>query len=264
MAAYSLPVPAQFSSASSTFSRCSPVRPIGSPSQSRRTAGQTLNHQRLEKNSKPHPSELSELDLIWTSLIESLQQGVIVVSRHFQPVYWNSKASDLCQDLTGNKKLMLPELPTVVSEACHRMLKSHHSEGNPLVMECQVFETQTIRISTRWLFLNSMPGLRATTVGGTPDGSSQFPQPQGQVSPYILVFLENCNEVLRAELRIEQKKYDLTEREAEVWMLLRQEYTYQEIAKMLQISLNTVKTHVKNVYAKKRSCQGQEKFWCSE
>ncbi len=47
-------------------------------------------------------------------------------------------------------------------------------------------------------------------------------------------------------------------------MLLRQEYTYQEIARVLQISLNTVKTHVKNVYAKRRSFHGQEKFWCSE
>lgn len=264
MAAYSLPVPAQFSSAGSTFSRCSAVRSIGSPNQSRRTAGQTHNQQRSEKSSKPQTPELSDLDLIWSNLIESLQQGVIVVSRHLKPIYWNSKAKDLCRDLTGSQKQTLPELPTVVSESCHRMLKSHCSDRTPLVVECQVFETQTIRISTRWLFLNSMPELTSARGGVTSDASAQFSQDQGYASPYILVFLENCNEVLRTELRIEQKKYDLTEREAEVWMLLRQDYTYQEIARMLQISLNTVKTHVKNVYAKKRSCQGQERFWCSE
>jgi DNA-binding CsgD family transcriptional regulator len=60
-------------------------------------------------------------------------------------------------------------------------------------------------------------------------------------------------------MRIQQKKYDLTEREAEIWMLLRKEYTYQDIAKILQISLNTVKTHVKNIYAKRRTSQGEEK-----
>jgi DNA-binding CsgD family transcriptional regulator len=54
--------------------------------------------------------------------------------------------------------------------------------------------------------------------------------------------------------------YDLTEREAEICLLLRKEYTYQEIAKVLQISLNTVKTHVKNIYAKRRSYQGEEKI----
>uniref|UniRef100_A0A832H5I6 Response regulator transcription factor n=1 Tax=Oscillatoriales cyanobacterium SpSt-402 TaxID=2282168 RepID=A0A832H5I6_9CYAN len=79
---------------------------------------------------------------------------------------------------------------------------------------------------------------------------------------FIAVILENCEDVMQQEMRIQQKKYDLTEREAEIWMLLRQEYTYQEIAQKLQISLNTVKTHVKNVYAKRRSCQGKEKFWC--
>jgi ATP/maltotriose-dependent transcriptional regulator MalT len=87
---------------------------------------------------------------------------------------------------------------------------------------------------------------------------------RGTQQPYILILLENCNDLLQEEVRIERKKYDLTEREAEVWMLLRQEYSYQDVAKLLQISLNTVKTHVKNVYAKKRSCQGREKFWCGD
>ncbi|MBC7972702.1 MAG: response regulator transcription factor [Verrucomicrobia bacterium] len=114
-------------------------------------------------------------------------------------------------------------------------------------MECQAPTGQTIRISARWLEL-----------------AVQTTDLEKQRQPYILVLIENCHDLLYEELRIERKKYDLTEREAEVWMLLRQEYSYQEIAKMLQISLNTVKTHIKNVYAKKRSCQGREKFWCCD
>jgi DNA-binding CsgD family transcriptional regulator len=131
-------------------------------------------------------------------------------------------------------------------------------------MECQMTNGQTVRISARWFY----PG--ATHINGkmieanNGIGSAGMPEQDGYRQPYILVFLENCADSLKEELRIEQRKYDLTEREAEIWMLLRQEYTYQEIAKMLQISLNTVKTHVKNVYAKRRSFQGQERFWCSE
>jgi ATP/maltotriose-dependent transcriptional regulator MalT len=130
----------------------------------------------------------------------------------------------------------------------------------PFVMECQASAGQTIRISARWL---DLPVQREAVVphAGSNVQAGEFGQ---QRQACILLLLEDCNDLLQEELRIERKKYDLTEREAEVWMLLRQEYSYQDIAKMLQISLNTVKTHVKNVYAKKRSCQGREKFWCCD
>lgn len=204
-------------------------------------------------------SEASALDSIWGSLLESLHQGVIVTSRSLNPIYWNAKARALCQHLSGSEFPPL-ELPAIVSEVCHRLMREDCTSDRTLVMECQAPTGQTIRISARWLYLNtgSRGGTKAVQSGAkTADWEEQS-------QPYMLVLLENCHDLLQEELKIEQKKYDLTERETEVWMLLRQEYTYQEIAKMLQISLNTVKTHVKNVYAKKRSCQGREKFWCCD
>lgn len=68
----------------------------------------------------------------------------------------------------------------------------------------------------------------------------------------MVVFLEDRQETQLEDLRLQKEQYDLTERETEIWMLLQQEYSYQEIARRLQISLNTVKTHVKNIYAKRR------------
>lgn len=257
MAAYSLPVSTEFPSAGSPFSYRStlspvpsPISPVGSAIAARRSAGKPANQPRTEKSSQALPAELADLKLLLGSLVDSLQQGVIVVSRRVKPIYWNQKAKELCRHLSDRQELALSELPSAVSEACHRMLRNNRLSNEPLVMECQVSASQTIRIQMQWLSLNSN---RESENGGDRPGPV-----------YIVVFLEDCTERLRAELRIEQKKYDLTEREAEVWMLLRQEYTYQEIATMLQISLNTVKTHVKNVYAKKRSCQGREKVWCSE
>jgi DNA-binding CsgD family transcriptional regulator len=257
MAAYSLPISTELPSAGSPFSyrsTLSPIpsqiSPVGSAIAARRSAGKPASQPRIEKSSQALPAELTDLKLLWSSLVDSLQQGVIVVSRRVKPIYWNQKAKELCRHLTERQELTLSELPTAVSEACHRLLRSNRLSNEPLVMECQVSASQTIRIQMQWL---------------TPNSSREFGSGSDRTSSsYIVVFLEDCTERLRAELRIEQKKYDLTEREAEVWMLLRQEYTYQEIAKMLQISLNTVKTHVKNVYAKKRSCQGREKIWCSE
>jgi hypothetical protein len=207
------------------------------------------------------------LDLVWSSLIESLQQGVIVISQNLKPVYWNLKARELCQQLS-EADLPLPALPVAVAEICHRFLRDNHLTNKPLLLECQGPKGQVIRISIRWLPLETVDNNQ--TSHGSIEGDrnsgeiAQETYPSSTLPPYMLVFLENCDEVLMEELQIEQQKYDLTDREAEIWLLLRQEYTYQEIANLLQISLNTVKTHVKNVYAKRRSYQGQDRFWCSE
>lgn len=217
-------------------------------------------HARSASSKQPHgnkvPSDASALNLIQSRLLESLHQGVIVTSRSLNPLYWNAKARLLCQHLAGSEFPPL-ELPMAVSEVCHRLMREERLGDRPLVMECQAATGQTIRISARWLDLTAdrTPTASQTVVSKASDRS-------GQRQSHILILLENCNDLLQEELRIERKKYDLTEREAEVWMLLRQEYSYQDVAKLLQISLNTVKTHVKNVYAKKRSCQGRDKFWC--
>ncbi|MBW4691706.1 MAG: helix-turn-helix transcriptional regulator [Lyngbya sp. HA4199-MV5] len=225
----------------SLFSSCAAER-TNKPSA--RRAKQPSHHQ--PKPTSTSLSEASTLNLIRSSLLESLSQGVIVTSRGLNPLYWNAKARTLCQHLSGNDFPPL-ELPAEVSEVCHRLMRENRLSDRPFVMECQAPTGQTIRISARWL---ELAGAQASD--------------RGQQQAFILVLLENCNDLLYEEIQIERKKYDLTEREAEVWMLLRQEYSYQEIAKMLQISLNTVKTHIKNVYAKKRSCQGREKFWCCD
>ncbi len=71
-------------------------------------------------------------------------------------------------------------------------------------MECQTAERQTIRISVRWL---SSPLPREMGASGYSANVREF---QGRIEeeqqqPYILVFLENCDDVLQEELRIEQR-----------------------------------------------------------
>ena len=226
---------------------------------SRRPVNKVSTHQRFCNAAKPQSTESVELDAIWSSLLESLHPSVIVVSRQLKPIYWNGRSKNLCQALLGGQRLP-SELPIEVVEVCHRLMRDSRITDRPLIMECQAVGGDTLRISARWLQINS------GSSSSTAPHLAKFEETSNSVSgsaqpPYMLITLENCTDTLREELRLEQQKYDLTEREAEVWMLLRQEYTYQEIAKMLQISLNTVKTHVKNVYAKKRSCQGRDKFW---
>ncbi|MBF2025607.1 MAG: hypothetical protein IGS48_02410 [Oscillatoriales cyanobacterium C42_A2020_001] len=190
-----------------------------------------------------HPGDLTDLSLMWSRLLELLPQGVVLVSRNLTLVYWNQKAKQLCRTLADVERSS-SMLPLPVSEVCHRVIRDGKPIDASLVLECQTSSGHAVRVSARWLEM-------------------AMPTESGNGAPSLIaVFLENCDEVMQQEMRIQQKKYDLTDREAEIWMLLRQEYTYQEIAQNLQISLNTVKTHVKNVYAKRRSCQGKDKFWC--
>lgn len=67
----------------------------------------------------------------------------------------------------------------------------------------------------------------------------------------FLVMLEDCVRSAECSAQNEAYRYQLTPREAEVWQLKRSDYTYKEIAQQLYISENTVKKHLKNVYAKR-------------
>lgn len=189
-------------------------------------------------------SESLELDPLWSSLVESMSEGVLVVTRHLRPVYTNLKAKNLCQQLTHGEENDA-SLPAVITEVCHRLIKAG-LEDERLVAEYQGNQGHSVRLQVRWLL-----------TGATSSNLTNHER-------CILILLEDRREALIEDLWIDRQKYDLTDREAEIWMLLRQEYTYQEIADILLISLNTVKTHVKNVYAKRRSALGQKRVWYSK
>jgi DNA-binding CsgD family transcriptional regulator len=221
-----------------------------------------------------------ELSRFSSQLLELMPQGVLVVSRNFNLLYWNQKAKELCSS-TLAAAVCGTHLPSSVLEACRRMIREDSPTQRRLVQDYLAANGQTIRVTVQWLenANDQKPrGFDKTKlIDRDRDGQgSELDQPLRMVAPYgspvtvrearsrIVVFLENCDEILQDDLRVQRKKYDLTERESEVWLLLRKEHSYQEIAEMLQISLNTVKTHVKNIYAKRRGYQDQETFWCCE
>lgn len=192
--------------------------------------------QSKQDNFEVHTVGSGLFDSPWIALAEALREGVMVISRNSKPVYVNQQAKDICQKLSDSNRYF-GNLPLAISEVCHRLIKNGNSVNAPLMIECQTKQEETIRIRASWLNL---------------------PCNDGASSQYIIVFLENRNQIMQEELQFEQKKYQLTDREMEIWSLLRQDSSYQEIAETLHISLNTVKTHVKNIYAKKRWNQVKE------
>ncbi len=179
-------------------------------------------------------SDFVSQDVLWGMLLESMPLGVMVLASSLQLVYCNEKAKGFCDRLQESDG---EALPTAISDLCHRLMQEETISLEPLMMEYQE-QAQFLRLQVRWMNLPTTQSL-------------------------LLVLLEDCQESLRTELQIEQDKYDLTDREAEIWFLLRQKYPYQEISDLLKISLNTVKTHVKNIYAKRKSLAGERKIWYS-
>lgn len=74
------------------------------------------------------------------------------------------------------------------------------------------------------------------------------------VSRYISQknIFENETEVLSPEEKLDKlcEKYSITKREREVVQLLVNGYSYNDISEALNISLSTVKTHIRNIYGK--------------
>jgi PAS domain-containing protein len=196
------------------------------------SSSKTLGQPTAVRNYQDRPSR----DSFWNALVESIPQGVLVVTKTLSLTYANSKGKELCKQLPYCEDSST--LPSVIVEACYQLIQEGESSSEPLVIEIRGKNGEPLRLKLRWF-------------------------PLGQNDPsYLLIQLENYYEVLREELWIEQRKYDFTEREAEIWILLRQEHMYQEISDILKISLNTVKTHVKSIYAK-RSRIHQNMFWAS-
>lgn len=192
----------------------SPMQPVSQP-----------KREKLEANTVA----TAMFDSPWIALAEALREGVMVISRNMKPIYLNQKAKEISQKLTDQNS-KYAGLPLPISEICHQLIRRGNSENAEAMVECQTSDRETIRLRATWF---SLPGNEAGR-------------------QHILLFMENRYEILQAELHLDQQKYQFTDREMEIWSLLRQDYSYQEIAQSLHISLNTVKTHVKNIYAKKR------------
>jgi DNA-binding CsgD family transcriptional regulator len=166
------------------------------------------------------------------SIVESFVDGVLLLTPDGQWLYANQAAHQICQRL--NLGQPTPGIPGAIWQICQLLQRpSNAAQGDALAhaeTEIHLGEGH-YRVRVQWLHLEEAR------------------------TPYLLVTLEDCLQATRSQAIAEATHYGLTSRQAEVWLLHRLGHSYREIAAQLYVTLNTVKRHMKDSYAKQKAFQ---------
>ncbi len=192
---------------------------------------ETFEKLNSDKYIKETHSQTSKQSLLLQATVEGFIDGLLVLTNQGQWLYANTQACRIFYQL-----LQETAQPNVVAKGiwhvCQSLIESYELfPEQKIVIESEIDtgNSNTLRIRVSWLVLEEND------------------------SPYLLVTLEDRQESTENAAIADAVRYGLTRREADVWLLRRANYSYQEIAAKLYITLNTVKKHMKNIYAKQQA-----------
>jgi DNA-binding CsgD family transcriptional regulator len=173
------------------------------------------------------------------AVIESFVDGILILTTQRELVHGNECARRICRQLLQGVASN-STVPKEIWLVCQSLMNSHKVfPRNKIFIESEVNidKRVTLRIQARWLQLT----------GGNVLPEATLPQ-----QDFLLVTLEDRNQTSQGMILADAMKYGLTDREAEVWLLRRANLSYKEISARLYITINTVKKHIKNIYAKQQ------------
>ncbi len=162
------------------------------------------------------------------AVIESFVDGILVLNTEGELLHANECAREMCLQLSPKSKENV--IPVEIWQVCESLIESRELFPNEKIfMEFEVDKQSVkLRIRVRWLEIDD------------------------NEDNYMIVTLEDCHESRQNMAIRDAKKFGFTERETEVWLLRRANFSYKEIAEQLYITINTVKKHLKNIYAKQQ------------
>ena len=161
--------------------------------------------------------------------IECFMDGILLLTPTGSWVHGNYYARQVCHQLTQN--LAQPDrVPQQIWPVCEALVKNQQRGSSASVVEAEITTPNfnTIRVRASWL------------VG------------ENSEAPFLLVTLEDRHQSMQNKAIAQVEQYRLTPREAEVWLLYQDNYSYKEIAAKLYITINTVKRHMKSIHAKRK------------
>lgn len=175
----------------------------------------------------PSPQPLDHNQIV--NLANSLRFGILIVTTDIELVYCNQTVSQIFESLNINAPNGIPQ---ALENYCKQFLKETEGyDADPLIIDCQPCPSRLLRWHISWFNDASL---------------------EAQGKHCMLVVLEDCYSDLVVQMRRDKKRYGLTEKESRVWIMLKFGMSYQEIADSLNIKVNTIKTHARNIYKKQR------------
>lgn len=182
----------------------------------------------LAQGGANNPSEIHVADILG-----NIAQGILVTTCEGNCFYSNPYAHWI------NSQLMTlepqsKEIASVIWEVCQTFMNvCYRTEDLTHISDfiCQTSLFPSIRIRVSWISAKTFS------------------------EPLLLINLEDQSRVTHQTALFEAKHYQLTQRETEVWLLRSKGYRYEQIAQRLYISHNTVKRHLKSIFAKREVVQ---------
>jgi DNA-binding CsgD family transcriptional regulator len=174
-----------------------------------------------------HPIANSSATLtpILEAIVESID-GAMILTTTGELVASSNNANHICAQFTQQFALSqnLARAPQKIWHCCQTLV-----ENQLKTVDEEIQNDQAVAIRIRAVWLTS-----------------------GYVEqPHLLVMLEDQRQASQDRAKTEARKYGLTGREAQVWLLKRTGHSYKSIAAQLYITEDTVKKHMKSIYAKR-------------
>jgi DNA-binding CsgD family transcriptional regulator len=169
------------------------------------------------------------------AVLEGFVDGILVLSDNKEVIYANTTAQEICTRLQQDNT---DTLPIEISRMSQALIDSQQLYPlRPVTLESEVInENITLRLRAQWLNLETCE------------------------HPCLLIQLQDQKQSLHSLAIAEAQQWNLTPREAEVWLLRRTGCNRREIATALYIALDTVKKHLKNIQIKRQSIE-QKQDW---
>ena len=190
-----------------------------------------------QAKSRSRISQSEPRSMLLEAVLEAFTDGVMLLTSEGKLLHINQRAVKLCrllqEDFTSNF-----EIPRTIQRMCKSMIDSKALFPDKIfVLEDEIpnDKDKSVRIRIQWMNL------------------------QVTDQPHLLVTLADLSQSKAISAILEAQQFGLTQRENEVWQLRKANYNYEEIAAELVISINTVKKHIKSIYAKQNQLRDREK-----
>ena len=170
-------------------------------------------------------------DPVVEEVLTKLTNGILIITEGKQLLYVNECACRLLRQISRDQPSS-EALPKEINYLCKSITEVHRRfPGQHWIIKTKICISSSVNFSVTARYM------KLETLG----------------KYCIILEMRDQYQLIKSLAIAEAKQYGLTERETEIWLLQRANYTYKQIASELFIAPNTVKKHMQNIHLKQKA-----------